>query len=53
MTKKNLRPQQVAPVQRETTAQSSLGEKGARLSRGTALYREYGAKYPFAGDDTE
>ncbi len=30
MTKKNLRPQQVAPVQRDTTANSSSGgEKGA------------------------
>lgn len=29
MTKKNIRSQEAAPVQRETTVTSSLGEKGA------------------------
>ncbi len=50
MTKKNLRPQQVAPVQRETTAKSSVGEKGA-----IACMDRYGmtAMNPFAGDDAE
>lgn len=28
MTRKNIRPQQVAPVQRETIATASVGEKG-------------------------
>ncbi|HEY9853189.1 MAG TPA: anacyclamide/piricyclamide family prenylated cyclic peptide [Leptolyngbyaceae cyanobacterium] len=46
MTKKNLRPQQVAPVQRETNATLS-GEKGASASFITAILP------PFAGDDAE
>ncbi len=47
MTKKNLRPQQVAPVQRETNASSSLGEKGASAA---FLLEPF---VPFAGDDAE
>ncbi|MCB8750151.1 anacyclamide/piricyclamide family prenylated cyclic peptide [Planktothrix agardhii 1801] len=47
MTKKNLKPQQAAPVQREINTTSSVGGTGL-----TPL--EYGKKYdPFAGDDAE
>ncbi|QSJ16621.1 anacyclamide/piricyclamide family prenylated cyclic peptide [Nostoc sp. UHCC 0702] len=46
MKKRNLRPQQAAPVARETNTNSSLGEKGLQ-----GLYIGYGA--PFAGDDAE
>ena len=52
MTKKNLKPQQAAPVQREINTASSVG--------GTGLTPNYlqGAGYagspdPFAGDDAE
>ncbi|MFN5987919.1 MAG: anacyclamide/piricyclamide family prenylated cyclic peptide [Dolichospermum sp.] len=46
MTKKNIRPQQVAPVERETisTAKDQSGQVQAH----------YAAAYdPFAGDDAE
>jgi prenylated cyclic peptide (anacyclamide/piricyclamide family) len=49
MTKKNLKPQQAAPVQREINATSSLGGTGLiplMVSRG--FYYD-----PFAGDDAE
>ncbi len=47
MTKKNIRPQQVAPVERETisTAKDQSGQV-------TALFG-YNAYPPFAGDDAE
>ncbi|CAD5940790.1 AcyP2 [Planktothrix agardhii] len=55
MTKKNLKPQQAAPVQREINTTSSVGGTGL-----TPLYGDYTpvgtmAKYfhPFAGDDAE
>jgi prenylated cyclic peptide (anacyclamide/piricyclamide family) len=46
MTKKNIRPQQVAPVQRETTstAKDQSGQVTAQLWLGPV---------PFAGDDAE
>ncbi|MTJ29121.1 anacyclamide/piricyclamide family prenylated cyclic peptide [Aphanizomenon sp. UHCC 0183] len=50
MTKKNIRPQQVAPVERETisTAKDQSGQVQAQLS-----LRYPGMEYPFAGDDAE
>ena len=46
MTKKNIRPQQVAPVERETisTAKDQSGQVTALM---------YGKPIPFAGDDAE
>lgn len=46
MTKKNIRPQQVAPVERETisTAKDQSGQVQALL---------IGIMHPFAGDDAE
>ena len=48
MTKKNIRPQQVAPVERETisTAKDQSGQVTAQMSNGTRWN-------PFAGDDAE
>ncbi|MBS9387615.1 MAG: anacyclamide/piricyclamide family prenylated cyclic peptide [Dolichospermum sp. WA123] len=48
MTKKNIRPQQVAPVERETTstAKDQSGQVTALLFPATFLA-------PFAGDDAE
>ncbi|MBO1072137.1 MAG: anacyclamide/piricyclamide family prenylated cyclic peptide [Dolichospermum sp. DEX189] len=48
MTKKNIRPQQVAPVERETisTVKDQSGQVTAQLLYG------YG-NHPFAGDDAE
>jgi prenylated cyclic peptide (anacyclamide/piricyclamide family) len=51
MTKKNLKPQQAAPVQREINTTSSVGGTGL-----TPLERKYDKtkeRYPFAGDDAE
>ena len=48
MTKKNLKPQQAAPVQREINTTSSEG--------GTGLTPGFEGRYldnPFAGDDAE
>jgi prenylated cyclic peptide (anacyclamide/piricyclamide family) len=46
MTKKNLKPQQAAPVQREINTTSSEG--------GTGLTPKIALPYaPFAGDDAE
>lgn len=47
MTKKNIRPQQVAPVERETisTAKDQSGQV-------TAQYNSF-SPIPFAGDDAE
>jgi prenylated cyclic peptide (anacyclamide/piricyclamide family) len=41
MTKKNIRPQQVAPVQRETTAQSSKSREGGMGSSWLYTKSEY------------
>jgi prenylated cyclic peptide (anacyclamide/piricyclamide family) len=48
MTKKNLKPQQAAPVQREINTTSSEG--GTGLTPNSAWQGGYG---PFAGDDAE
>jgi prenylated cyclic peptide (anacyclamide/piricyclamide family) len=54
MTKKNLKPQQAAPVQREINTTSSVGGTGL-----TPLYQlvriagQVGELNPFAGDDAE
>jgi prenylated cyclic peptide (anacyclamide/piricyclamide family) len=48
MTKKNLKPQQTAPVQREINTTSSEGGTGL-----TPLTRIHFGHYPFAGDDAE
>ena len=53
MTKKNLKPQQAAPVQREINTASSVGGTGL-----TPLYvglpgQENTRGGPFAGDDAE
>ena len=47
MTKKNIRPQQVAPVERETisTAKDQSGQ--------VTTLDGWGRHYPFAGDDAE
>ncbi|MFM5891364.1 MAG: anacyclamide/piricyclamide family prenylated cyclic peptide [Dolichospermum sp.] len=47
MTKKNIRPQQVAPVERETisTAKDQSGQVTAQNVRNS--------RAPFAGDDAE
>lgn len=49
MTKKNIRPQQVAPVERETTA-TAKDQSGQVTPSYTELL---GIGYPFAGDDAE
>jgi len=46
MTKKNLKPQQTAPVQREINTTSSVGG-------GLIPQHGYATMYPFAGDDAE
>jgi prenylated cyclic peptide (anacyclamide/piricyclamide family) len=48
MTKKNLKPQQAAPVQREINTTSSVGGTGL-----TPLFGEMWSLNPFAGDDAE
>ncbi len=48
MTKKNLKPQQAAPVQREINTTSS--EVGTAL---TPLHYGGSQVFPFAGDDAE
>ena len=48
MTKKNLKPQQAAPVQREINTTSSEGGTGL-----TPLITGIPYKDPFAGDDAE
>ena len=52
MTKKNLKPQQAAPVQREINTTSS--ESGTGLTpRYFKSVAHPDAEYPFAGDDAE
>ena len=52
MTKKNLKPQQAAPVQREINTASSVGGTGLTpLHHRDIWWREAG--FPFAGDDAE
>ena len=54
MTKKNLKPQQIAPVQREINATSSVGGTGL-TPLGYCYHDSLGIKVcvPFAGDDAE
>jgi prenylated cyclic peptide (anacyclamide/piricyclamide family) len=47
MTKKNIRPQQVAPVERETI--STVKDQSGQV---TAQFNIW-ARVPFAGDDAE
>jgi prenylated cyclic peptide (anacyclamide/piricyclamide family) len=49
MTKKNLKPQQAAPVQREINTTSS--EAGTGLT--PLSFEIFGIMVPFAGDDAE
>ena len=49
MTKKNLKPQQVAPVQREINTTSSEGGTGLT----PLLWLDTSPFPPFAGDDAE
>ena len=52
MTKKNLKPQQAAPVQREiNTTSSESGTSTGLTPQRIIEYKEYGN--PFAGDDAE
>jgi prenylated cyclic peptide (anacyclamide/piricyclamide family) len=55
MTKKNLKPQQAAPVQREINTTSSVGGTGLTPLHKQAEIEYNGAKAwnPFAGDDAE
>jgi prenylated cyclic peptide (anacyclamide/piricyclamide family) len=50
MTKKNLKPQQAAPVQREINTTSSVVVGGTAV---TPLFGFFGGLNPFAGDDAE
>ena len=52
MTKKNLKPQQAAPVQREinTTSSESGTSTGLTPHHGRNNWK---GEYPFAGDDAE
>jgi prenylated cyclic peptide (anacyclamide/piricyclamide family) len=52
MTKKNLKPQQAAPVQREINTTSSVGGTGG-TGLTPLLDRHAYATSPFAGDDAE
>jgi prenylated cyclic peptide (anacyclamide/piricyclamide family) len=53
MTKKNLTPQQAAPVQREiNTTSSAEGGMGTGLTP-LAIMSGGCCSYPFAGDDAE
>ena len=51
MTKKNLKPQQAAPVQREINTTSSAGGTGLIPLKGYTVRN--GIRDPFAGDDAE
>ncbi len=51
MTKKNLKPQQAAPVQREINTTSSEG--GTGLTPAHYGIDNRGIMIPFAGDDAE
>ena len=55
MTKKNLKPQQTAPVQREINTTSSVGGTGLTPNylQGAGREADKGSPDPFAGDDAE
>ena len=52
MTKKNLKPQQAAPVQREINTTSSEGGTGLTPLFTSDKFNDY-IGIPFAGDDAE
>ena len=55
MTKKNLKPQQAAPVQRENTAtvaRATVARDGAIAPSSSITYEQMWG-IPFAGDDAE
>ncbi|CAD5951837.1 anacyclamide/piricyclamide family prenylated cyclic peptide [Planktothrix agardhii] len=51
MTKKNLKPQQAAPVQREINTTSSVVVGGTAVN--PVVVDDYDIRTPFAGDDAE
>ena len=51
MTKKNIRPQQVAPVERETTATAK--DQSGQVTPLRLGYCDEDGCSPFAGDDAE
>ncbi|WP_071782519.1 anacyclamide/piricyclamide family prenylated cyclic peptide [Planktothrix agardhii] len=53
MTKKNLKPQQAAPVQREINTTSSVGGTGLTPLRRGSWSHTGPDRDPFAGDDAE
>ena len=53
MTKKNLKPQQTAPVQREINTTSSEAGTGLTPLRFAGLFEYFIDFNPFAGDDAE
>ncbi|MFN9818935.1 MAG: anacyclamide/piricyclamide family prenylated cyclic peptide [Pseudanabaena sp.] len=54
MTKKNLKPQQAAPVQREINTTSSVGGTGLTPLNFKPDEDHYSLQFtPFAGDDAE
>jgi prenylated cyclic peptide (anacyclamide/piricyclamide family) len=54
MTKKNLKPQQAAPVQREINTTSSVGGTGLTPLNFKPGEDHYSLQFtPFAGDDAE
>ncbi|MFN5955173.1 MAG: anacyclamide/piricyclamide family prenylated cyclic peptide [Dolichospermum sp.] len=55
MTKKNICPQQVAPVERETisTSKDQSGQVTAQYWGGMYYDPLLGNPFPFAGDDAE
>jgi prenylated cyclic peptide (anacyclamide/piricyclamide family) len=56
MTKKNLKPQQAAPVQREINTTSSVGGTGLTplgMAYTEGMAGRVNMESPFAGDDAE
>jgi len=53
MTKKNLKPQQAAPVQREINTTSSVGGTGLTPLGNQLIDYQQQRINPFAGDDAE
>ncbi|MBS9387617.1 MAG: anacyclamide/piricyclamide family prenylated cyclic peptide [Dolichospermum sp. WA123] len=52
MTKKNIRPQQVAPVERETTS-TAKDQSGKVEGQNSRNWYDKESAWPFAGDDAE
>ena len=51
MTKKNIRPQQVAPVERETI--STAKDQSGQVTHSQLPFKSFHQCIPFAGDDAE